>query len=106
MGITYKEDLEECRKRFVYSFDKEKIDDVVYEIATHVGKNHTIKGYRKGKAPIYAIKNVAKQFILEETKKKLTNEAYAEILFEMKIKAFGQPQINNTKISYDEFELS
>jgi len=105
MGITHRENLEECKDRIVFTFDKEKVTEVVNDIAEVVGKQSPIKGFRKGKAPIHAIKSVAKKFILKHAEQKLANEAFADILFETKMKPFGPPHITKMEASYDLFTI-
>jgi len=103
VGITHRENLEECKDRIVFVFEKDKVTEVVDEIAATVAKTNTIKGFRKGKAPIHAVKNVAKKFILQNAGQKLANDAFADILFETKIKPFGNPQVTKIDTTYDLF---
>lgn len=105
MGITHRENLSDCKDRIVFTFDRDKVTEVVDEIAAAVAKENKIKGFRKGKAPIHAVKSVAKKFILQNASQKLANDAFADILYETKIKPFGVPQITKMDTTYDSFTI-
>jgi len=105
MGITHRENLSDCKDRIVFTFDRDKVTEVVDEIAALVAKDNKIKGFRKGKAPIHAVKSVAKKFILQNAGQKLANDAFADILYETKIKPFGPPQIVKIDTTYNSFTI-
>ncbi len=105
MGIILQENFEPCKDRIVFTFEKDKIDQVVNDIVKKISKNHIIKGFRKGKAPPQIIKIVAKDTILNEAKHRLTNEAWQEIQNETKLKPFGEPEIAKIDISYSNFSI-
>ncbi len=54
-------------------------------------KKMNVPGFRQGKAPIDAVKMHFKKQIDEQLKKELAENAYYSVLFEKKIKPFGQP---------------
>jgi len=105
MSIISKEKIDDCKEKISFSFDKEKIDNIIDEIALDVGKQHKIKGYRKGKAPLEAIKQVAKKYIMDMTKQKLVSDAFEDILFETKWKPFGQPEIHDVNFNARNFNV-
>lgn len=105
MAIITKETIAPCRDSFIFSFEKDKIDQVVDDITKEIGKRFTIKGFRKGKAPASAIKLAAKDTILKEAKRRLISEAYQEILYETSLKPFGEPEILKADVSFSEFKL-
>jgi trigger factor len=103
MSIVKQELVDECKSKITVTFDKEKVNSLVDEIATELGKNYTIRGHRKGKCPIESIKLSARKHILDQVKQKLVTEAYEDTLFELNIKPFGQPMVNELKVSFDNF---
>lgn len=105
MAIITQKNVEPCRDQIIFTFEKEKIDETVNEIAKEIGKKFTIKGFRKGKAPISAIKIAAKETILKEASRRLMNDAYQDILFETKLKPFGEPEVSKIDISFSDFKV-
>lgn len=105
MGILSTEQIDKCKVKIHFSYDKEKISTVVNDIARNVGKNYMIKGYRKGKAPVEAVKVNAKKYILENAKQKLSLDAFEDILYLNKWKPFGPPEIKKIDLDYDYFSL-
>lgn len=105
MAIIAKETIAPCRDSFVFEFEKDKINQTIDDITKEIGKRFTIKGFRKGKAPASAIKIAAKDTILQEIKRRLTSEAYQEILYETSLKPFGEPEVLKVDASFSEFKL-
>jgi len=106
MTIIQKENIETCRDRIIFSFDKEKVTATVDDIVETIKKNQTpIKGFRKGRAPDSAIKTTARKYIIEEVKRRLISEAFQDIIFETKIKPFGSPDIKEVDVSMTNFKL-
>lgn len=94
MGIISKESIDICKDKVKFSYDEDKIAEVIDDIALEIGKNNKIKGYRKGKAPLAAIKQLHKKHIMDVAKQRLVSEAFEDILFDCKWKPFGQPSLN------------
>ncbi len=103
MSIDNQEIIDKCKSKITVSFDTEKITEVVDEIAKNIGKHNKIAGFRKGRAPINAIKAVARKHILDMATQKLVSEAFEDVLFENDWKPFGQPKVENVNITYKNF---
>jgi trigger factor len=105
MGIISQENIDTCKAKVKFSYDKEKISSIADEIAKEIGKNYKISGFRPGKAPIVAIKNVAKKAIFENAERQLIASAFEDILFENKWKPFGEPDVTARSLDYSKFEV-
>lgn len=105
MSIVSKEVIDDCKQRVSFSFDKEKIEDVIDNVALDFGKQHKVKGFRKGKAPIEAIKQLARKYVMDIAKQKLVSEAFEDILFETKWKPFGQPDVHEVIFNTKNFNI-
>jgi len=105
MSIVSREKIDDCKEKISFSFDKERIDNVIDDVALNFGKQHKIKGYRKGKAPLEAIKQVAKKYIMDMSKQRLVSEAFEDILFETKWKPFGQPEVHDVVFNTRNFSV-
>jgi trigger factor len=105
MAIEYKEKVDECKEKIIFSYDSDKVKDVIDSVAIDFGKNYKIKGFRKGKAPVDAIKQQAKKHVMDIAKRKLLSESYEDILSETKWKPFGQPEINEINFNSKNFNV-
>ena len=103
MAITNQQEVDRCKSKVSIVFDEDKVSSIVDEIARDIGKNYKIAGFRKGKAPVSAIKASSRKYILDAAKQKLVSEAYEDILFENKWKPFGQPKVENINVTYKNF---
>lgn len=69
---------------------------------TALGRNVEIDGFRKGKAPeAEVVKRVGEQTVLNEMAERALAAVYPDILKEHDIEALGYPQIQITKIAFD-----
>jgi len=105
MPITEIEKVEECKFRITFDYDEDKITQEADAIAYDIGKNHALPGFRKGKAPVDAVKTIARKHVLNATKNKLMNDAFEDILHEKKWRPFGQPQVEEANLTYKKFSL-
>lgn len=103
MGIVKQENIDVCKTKFSFTFEKEKVENLANEIAADISKNHTVKGFRKGHCDLQSIKLSARAHILDNIKQKLITEAYEDILFETGLKAFGQPTVSDMKATLTSF---
>jgi len=105
MGIVSQEKLEDCKEKIKFEYDLDKIKETIDAVAKDIGRNHKIKGYRKGKAPLEAVKQVAKKYIMDTAKQKLVSESFEDILYENKWKPFGQPKVVEVLFNNKNFNI-
>ena len=105
MGIISQEELDVCKAKVKFSHDKEKVQNVIDDIAKDFAKNYKFSGYRLGKASVDAVKVIAKKQLIEAAKSKLLTDAFEDILFEKSWKPFGSPEVVDMKASFTEFEV-
>ena len=103
MGIVKQENIDTCKTKFSFTFDKEKVENLANEIAADISKKYTVKGFRKGRCDLQSVKLSAKAHILDNIKQKLITEAYEDILFESGVKPFGQPTVSDMKVTLNSF---
>lgn len=103
MTILNQVKVDDCKYEISFSYDQEKVEKIVDDVAREIGKEYKIKGYRPGKADANAVKLAAKKFVLENASKRLANEAFQDILFETKWKPFSPPQVTECGITLKTF---
>ena len=96
------QELEYCKHKYHYKASLEEINAKTDEVL-NVFKKAPVSGFRKGRAPTFAIKQTYKKQIAESVKRALLEEAYHNIIFEKNIKAVGQPSIENIFFNDEEF---
>lgn len=105
MAIISQEDLDVCKAKIKFVHDKEKVQNVIDDIARDFAKNYKFSGFRLGKASVDAVKVIAKQPLLDAAKSKLLTDAFEDILGEKSWKPFGSPEVLNINSSFTEFEV-
>ncbi len=101
MEIEVKE-VEYCKLDVHCVLGEEKIDDKRAEVLA-LFKKAPVKGFRKGKASLDAIKMLYKNQIDEALKRALAEDAYHNTLFEKNIKAYGAPDFKNALLEKSKF---
>jgi FKBP-type peptidyl-prolyl cis-trans isomerase (trigger factor) len=75
-----------------------KVENSYQKVLEKIAKQTTVKGFRKGKAPVKIVeKEVGKQKIFEETLKEILPQAYLEAIKEHHLKPIVNPQITLLK---------
>jgi trigger factor len=101
MKVETKE-LEYCKVHVLYESDSNtvnaKIDEAVAEL-----RKVQIPGFRKGKAPDYAIKARCKNRINDWVAREMSGQAYDDMVFETNMKPIGMPEYENIKIKGNKF---
>lgn len=92
---------EYCKLNVVYRADPETVKAKNEEAIANL-RNTKIPGFRKGKAPDYAIKAKLKNEITAWVMQQLTAQAYDDILFETKAKPIGRPQVTKMDMPDDD----
>lgn len=93
---------EYCNLDVHYEAGEEQIDNKRTEVLS-LFKRAPVKGFRKGKASLDAIKMFYKAQIEESLKRALAEEAYHNTLFEKNIKAYGAPDFKSILLQKDKF---
>jgi trigger factor len=93
---------EYCKVKFHYEADPEvvigKIDEAVAEC-----RKLQVPGFRKGKAPDYAIKSRLRPQINQFVVREMATHAVDDIIFETNLKPIGQPKFSDIKVSQNNF---
>jgi trigger factor len=100
--IVKVEETEYCKLSISYEGDpetiKEKRDEAVAEL-----RKVTIPGFRKGKAPDYAIRARCKNRIKDWICREMASQAYDDAIFETNAKPIGTPEIKEISLKGDKF---
>lgn len=95
-------EIEFCKVKINYTADtdtvKAKYDEAIADL-----RKKPIPGFRKGKAPDYAIKAKCKQEIKNRVKQEMGFQAYDDIVFDTKMKPIGHPQVVSSSLKGNEF---
>jgi len=77
-----------------------KINESYQKVLTNTASETTIKGFRKGKAPLKMVEEkVTKQHLYEETLKEILPKVYLEAIKEHNLKPIVNPQITVTSLA-------
>lgn len=101
------EETEYCKVKVHYTAEPEKVLDKRTKITDDIfaeAQDAIIPGYRKGKAPLSAIKMRFRKQIEEATRRELLSQAYEDILFETKMKPIFYPQVHSVQLNDSHFE--
>lgn len=101
MQIEVKE-VEPCVLNVHYEANEDQIDSKRVEVLS-LFKKAPVKGFRKGRASLDAIKMHYKTQIEDSLKRALAEEAYHNTLFEKNIKAYGSPEFGAILLQKDKF---
>ena len=101
------EEREPCKVSVTYVADPEKVlakrAEVIDQIFDEASKA-VVPGYRKGKAPLEAIKMRYRKNIEDQTRQRLLVSAEEEILFETKLKTLFSTQVVRQSLQDSRFE--
>lgn len=108
MPISNVEEKEYCKVEVCFQAEPEKVvskrNEVTDKLFKEVSKTG-MAGYRKGKAPISAVKSRYRKQIESETERELQALAYDEIIFETKMKTIFYPQIIKSVLDNSKFQI-
>lgn len=103
------EEKEFCKVQVTYIADPEKViakrSEVIDDLYKEVSQA-TVPGFRKGKAPLSAVKVRYRKQIEEATRREMVAVAESEILFETKMKTLFYPQVLSAQLSDSRFECT
>lgn len=101
------EEREPCKVSVTYIADPEKVlakrNEVIDQIFDEASKT-VVPGYRKGKAPVEAVKMRYRKNIEDQTRQRLLVSAEEEILFETKLKTLFSTQVVRNSLQDSRFE--
>ena len=95
------EDLGGLKKKIKISYTKEGVDMAVEKACQKVGKNATVKGFRKGKAPVKLIKSYYGKEVMSLAKNLLAVEGLMHAQYENKITPIDEPVYDVLEIKPD-----
>jgi trigger factor len=101
MKLEHKE-VEYCKLHVDYEADADVVSAKRDEAVASM-RNTQVSGFRKGKAPDYAIKAKLGPQIDHWVINEMATHAYDDVVFETGIKPIGRPQINNLKLKGNKF---
>ena len=103
------EEKEFCKVQVTYVAEPEKVIDKREEVTKDLYKEISktiVPGFRKGKAPLTAVKMHYRKQIEEATRREMVSVAESEILFETKMKTLFYPQVLDARLSDSRFECT
>lgn len=103
MPIVSSKKIDECKEEVIFSYESDKVNKIVDDVAREIGKKYKIPGNRPGRASLDAIKLSSRKLVLDNALNQLLNEGFQDILFENKWKPFSQPQVIDSNITFNSF---
>lgn len=95
------EDLGNLKTKIHVVYDSDGVD-VAFDKATQiVRENSTIKGFRKGKAPVQLVKNHYEDEIRKTASSLLESEGYLHGCYENKLQVINAPKVENSNFNID-----
>lgn len=91
-----------CKFDFECVIDKEQIDSKLFDVVSKY-KDADVSGFRKGKAPLFAVKAHYRKQIDQDLTQELAKEATEAAIAEKNIKLFGSPQYKLIELQNDKF---
>jgi trigger factor len=95
-------EVEYCKVNVLYTADEEVVSSKVDEAVAELRKVN-IPGFRKGKAPDYAIKARCKKQIKDWVAREMAAQAYDDMVFETNMKPIGMPEYKKIDLKGDVF---
>lgn len=96
-------DLGACRKEILFDVPKERVDKEFDLVYSDIQKHATLKGFRKGKAPMDLIKKQYTEMAKEEVIKSLISECYKEAVEKEKLAVASYPEIKDVNLNNGKF---
>ncbi len=87
------QDLSEVEKILKIEIPQEKVSEVVDEVTRELRKNAKLKGFRKGKVPVYLVKKLFKEEIEERSVEKLIEKTLSEAIKEKELEPLLYPKL-------------
>ena len=87
------ENLDRVRKNVEVILDEEKIGEIREGIYAELKKHAKVKGFRPGKVPRSVLQSFYKDYVDEETKRKMVEETMGDALSETHVEPLSEPRI-------------
>lgn len=84
-------------RKITIEVPSEKVTSSFNRVYKDIQKNATIKGFRKGKAPIQTIKTIYSDSVTKDVLQDILSEAYSQAIKEHKLQPVTQPAVNFDK---------
>ena len=84
-------------RKITVEVPSEKVTSSFDRVYKDIQKNATIKGFRKGKAPLQTIKSIYADSVQKDVLQNLLSEAYSHAISEHKLQPVTQPAVNFEK---------
>ena len=98
---------EKCEIRFNATVEGDEWKDAQSKATRDLAENVTVKGFRKGKAPLaQAIKYIPTRDILDKAADRAVNKAYEEMVSKNEIKPIMQPELVVNDFSVDKLSIT
>ncbi|MGM9873514.1 MAG: trigger factor [Bacilli bacterium] len=98
--------LEHCHVEVLVTVDEKTWKDAQNKSFNKFAKDVTVKGFRKGKAPLNLVKEKVDQGkVLDDAINAVLGPIYTDIINNDKIEPYARPQVDVTKVSDTELEL-
>lgn len=87
------ESLDRVRKNVEVILDEEKISEIREEIYAELKKRAKVKGFRPGKVPKSILQSFYKDYVDEETRRKMVEQTMGDALSETHVEPLSEPRI-------------
>lgn len=88
------DNLEGLARKITVEIPEEKVNDAFTKVYRGIQKNATIKGFRKGKAPLDTVKKLYSDRVRGDVLQDLVSESYESALQENSLIPLGQPKFD------------
>jgi trigger factor len=87
------ESLDRVRKNVEVILDEERISEIREGVYAELKKHAKVKGFRPGKVPKSVLQSFYKEYVDEETKRKMVEETMGDALSETHVEPLSEPRI-------------
>ena len=104
MEIKLEKNLEKCEAKFNVTVDGQEWKDACQKATENLAKKVTVKGFRKGHAPLaQAVRYIRPNEILENAADRAVSKAYSELAKQTEVVPFIQPELVVSEFNQEKF---
>lgn len=94
--------VNDCTRKLVFHFDKMNLSTEIEQALEKKRSEVTIKGFRKGKAPLQMVKNIYLPEIKHDAINHFISNKFYDALKEADIRPIGNPEFSNVKLDKED----
>ena len=95
-----------CRRTLSFAIDRTNLDQEIEAKVSEIAASASLKGFRKGKAPIELIRRTHGKTVAEEARRKVMSEAFRDAVQEHELRPVGDPVMNLEKLDEGEGDFT